>query len=277
MIKKLSFKKKYSDRVTHALRNVLNRKTPVLLCTDFAEVIWGVEGTCTHVINNQKYLMEKGRLFLLRPGDRHQLLIKAKTTCHLDVVLFPGEILTSFSRQYMPENLDFWGGDFGRSFLLSDDSRLRLSNYAKELSANLNNRMLLDRFLLNLFYELGLYELEERKNLPDWLSRALIELKKIENSRQGARILEKLCNRSLEHVSRTLKEYLGITSLELINRARMEYAAIELVTSNKQILDIAYDCGFSSLGQFYNLFQQQYGATPAKYRKENVDSRFIDE
>ncbi|MEG2018450.1 MAG: helix-turn-helix domain-containing protein, partial [Clostridium sp.] len=46
------------------------------------------------------------------------------------------------------------------------------------------------------------------------------------------------------------------------------YAANLLAHSDKEIIDITFEIGFNSLGNFYNLFKKQYGISPLKYRNK---------
>jgi len=135
---------------------------------------------------------------------------------------------------------------------------------------------LLERFLLNLIYELGFYKNRVEKDMPSWLSYTLMQLKNIENSKKGVCILEEISGKSPEHISRVLKKYLNITPSTAVNKARIEHAASRLILTNDKIIEISLDCGFNSLGQFYNLFKKFYGVSPAQFRKRNYDSYFSD-
>jgi AraC-like DNA-binding protein len=140
------------------------------------------------------------------------------------------------------------------------------------LSANIllnsdKSKMLLDWFLLDLFRILQpLFHKDIDESVPGWLQHALIEIHDKDNFRQGATALAHLSNRSAEHVSRITKRLLKQTPSEIVNQARLKYAAREILQSDDNILTIAIDCGFHSLSQFYKLFKSSYGVTPRQYR-----------
>jgi AraC family cel operon transcriptional repressor len=78
--------------------------------------------------------------------------------------------------------------------------------------------------------------------------------------------LARLAKRSPEHVAREFRRYLNWTPTDVINDARMSYAADRLAASDDKITTIALDCGLENLGHFYRLFQARYGCTPRAYR-----------
>ena len=59
----------------------------------------------------------------------------------------------------------------------------------------------------------------------------------------------------------------GITPLSHIMRRRLERAAELLILEpDKQVIQIAYDCGFADSSYFARQFQKRYGLSPRHYR-----------
>ena len=56
---------------------------------------------------------------------------------------------------------------------------------------------------------------------------------------------------------------------EYINRLRIDAVRVHLADTNdaRTILDIAYDCGFTSKSTFNAAFKRQSGLTPSAYRQ----------
>ncbi|MFA7185827.1 MAG: helix-turn-helix transcriptional regulator, partial [Victivallales bacterium] len=61
--------------------------------------------------------------------------------------------------------------------------------------------------------------------------------------------------------------FTGMTPLQVINLYRMEYAAVQLRMTSKEITDIASECGFDSLSHFYRVFKSFFKLPPGNYRK----------
>jgi AraC-like DNA-binding protein len=59
----------------------------------------------------------------------------------------------------------------------------------------------------------------------------------------------------------------GSTPMEFLSRIRVEHAKTLLRRSDTKIIDIAFECGYSSSQYFANNFRQATGMTPSVYRK----------
>src|SRR6185312_15333461 len=70
-------------------------------------------------------------------------------------------------------------------------------------------------------------------------------------------------------VSAVINRRFGGTFWDYINRLRVEAVRAHLADRGdaRTILDIAYDCGFTSKSTFNAAFKRQLGETPSAYRK----------
>jgi len=59
----------------------------------------------------------------------------------------------------------------------------------------------------------------------------------------------------------------GSTPMEFLSRIRIEHAKTLLRRSDTKVIDIAFECGYSSSQYFANTFKQATGVTPSVYRK----------
>ncbi len=73
------------------------------------------------------------------------------------------------------------------------------------------------------------------------------------------------------YCSAKFHEYMGITFKQYIAKRKLKYATIDIKDTNKKILDIALEYGFSSQEAFTRAFVAAYGRTPYKYRKELIN------
>jgi AraC-like DNA-binding protein len=74
------------------------------------------------------------------------------------------------------------------------------------------------------------------------------------------------------YFSNMIRKTTGMSFKDLILNKRLEKSRIELIHSTKPVRDIALDCGFSNLNHYYRLFQERFGMTPSKYRKDKKNS-----
>lgn len=68
------------------------------------------------------------------------------------------------------------------------------------------------------------------------------------------------------HMSRVFREMTGVTLRDYMRGRRLAFALIDLRDTEKSILDIAVDYGFSSHEAFCRSFKAAYGITPSTYR-----------
>ena len=65
------------------------------------------------------------------------------------------------------------------------------------------------------------------------------------------------------------KEEYGISLFDYAANLKIDYAKEKLEKTDMDIIDIAYEIGFSGLSSFYQFFKKKTGYTPAAYRKEH--------
>jgi AraC-like DNA-binding protein len=70
------------------------------------------------------------------------------------------------------------------------------------------------------------------------------------------------------HFIRLFSAVFGLTPHRYRVVNQLEKAKRELLQSKKAITNIAFDCGFSSLGTFSLMFKNYVGATPKRYRNQ---------
>ena len=68
----------------------------------------------------------------------------------------------------------------------------------------------------------------------------------------------------------------GDTVKEYIRKRRLSYAALELIKSNKRIIDIAIESQYESQEAFTRAFLKLYGINPGQYRKNGGKIVFYD-
>ncbi|BDU49942.1 AraC family transcriptional regulator [Haliovirga abyssi] len=96
----------------------------------------------------------------------------------------------------------------------------------------------------------------------------------IEDNLRNDITIDDLCNYiyiSKYHFQRLFKSIVGESVISYIKKRRVYEAALELKTSNKNILEIAIEFNFNSNEVFSRSFKKIYGITPKKYR----DSKMI--
>jgi len=74
---------------------------------------------------------------------------------------------------------------------------------------------------------------------------------------------------SPRQLQRKLDALTGCSPNSFIRRIRLQQAKQLLMEEGRQIAEVALDCGFQDPGYFTRVFKQEFGVTPAQWRKES--------
>ena len=234
---------------------------------DFAEVFWCCQGAGAQIVNSRRHVLQMGDLCMIRPIKDIHIIQGQSPDFTIVNVAFPCSIINSIRQRYYGASA-FWGGDGplpGLYHLMAGEHQW-LNAMANELLNMPQNRLALDRFLLNLLASVGPSITDPYRACPAWLRNTCDRMQQPNHLKAGVRALFDLAGRSQEHVARLLKKHTGKTPTAIVNEARMAYASGQLQTTTREIIDIALDCGFNSLSHFYALFRRAFGMSPRHFR-----------
>ena len=106
-------------------------------------------------------------------------------------------------------------------------------------------------------------------SIPIWLQQLNNDMNILSNCAEGIKALSRLSGKSSSTISHAFKQYLGMTPSKFVNDKRLQNASKLLLTTDNEIVDIAFMCGFGSLSYFYKQFNELYGISPLQYRIKN--------
>lgn len=256
----------------HFVRKELDTRPPACRHRhDFFELFLIERGRVQQWINGRTETLNRGHLVFVRPDDVHAFRAEPAGCCILNV-MFRREIADHLIDRYYE---DFSGCFFWRSSVLPDAYDLtgprmeRAVNVMLDLQTSLRSLARIEGFLLTIMQRVVEQASTPSNHIPRWLVRACLDARDPHVFRKGAAGFVEAARRGHEHVCRQTRLHLGTTPSELINKIRMEYAAMILSASDTPVADIALDCGFENVGHFYTVFRQHYGATPGNYRRHH--------
>lgn len=238
---------------------------------DFAEVFWIESGYGVHHINGETHDLKRGDLVMIRPSDAHSFRPRTAAGFTLVNLAFDVDTLSFLKARYGLAGAFFWTSSHQPwQTALNPEGLAWLKRQSDALGAFSNQRFELERFLLNLIFELtpspDAQPLVSCEGCPGWIIEVLARLREPDIFSRSASHLAAFTHRSPEHVTRELKRYTGMTATELINLARLTHAERQLRMTTDEISQIALSCGFHSLAHFYKRFRARFGVTPHAYR-----------
>jgi AraC family transcriptional regulator, dual regulator of chb operon len=257
---------------TRIIRHRLNRSCGIKSHShDFPEFFWVVAGEGMHLVNGEHILLKTGDLIFMRAGDWHSLSTDSKNIFELINIAFPCEILQKLQTRYNDIS-EVWklSPDMPKMYSLTELQRQWLEAAASNLLSYRDSRIELDRLLINLVCEIRQTENDIFQTCPEWLAKACRSSQQPKNFIIGSGVIAKIAGRTPEHTARTLLKCTGLTPSEVINRFRMDYAAAQLCTTDKNITEISDECGFGSLSYFFQRFRERFNISPRQYRLEQL-------
>ena len=237
----------------------------------FYELFWVESGEGCHWIHGERRLMKTGFLAFIRPEDSHTF----STAQEGGEVTFSNFACYPFIwervwKQFLGNGpLFFAERDYlDREWMLDGAELERVRLLAADLYTGSLDPLTAEAFLMGLFSLLlnQKKRLNRALNASPWLAAACESIRIWPHFKEGVDAFVKLAGRSPEHVARECRRHFGKTPRDFVNEARLEYAAVQLCTSNHPILDIVFEAGFENVGHFYQLFRRRYGQSPRRYR-----------
>ena len=258
------------------LRTVLNGKDLVhdLHKHDFYFILAVETGQGSHEIDFVRYEVHPNALFILRPGQVHQLRLAA------DCTGFLLEFDTSFYQPRGAKADQRWKKSAGKNYCEVEESRFRrlllfLSNIFTEYAAKQEGYDEAIKANLDLFF----LEFVRQSPNPVQISRGantytqeryeellrLLETK-IATTKSVAQYAE-LLNLSVYQLNAITKASVGQTTAELINGQIILEAKRYLLATPNQIKDIAWHLGYEDTSYFIRFFKKHTGLSPDAFRK----------
>lgn len=256
-----------------------------------------VSGMSTLVLHGNprtEYPLKPNSFALVNCLIPHQLIISEKTPCHMIQFVFDlSEASGLYSLEWL-ENLCP-----GASELFSPSESIHIG---KETSGLLLTQL---ASLVQCVHHSWLHPMNENL-VPLHLSAVLIWITHLVNKKVAKRSaapiyvnravhfielhyfspfkLEEVaqqagCNPS--YLERIFKQSMGQSIMEYTISLRIKNACNMLINTNFSIVDIAYECGFSTRQHFVRCFRKLMNTTPLKYRKENqrniIDTAYLQD
>lgn len=232
---------------------------------DFAEVMWVEIGTYAHTSGTVSEQLGPGELRCIRPADRHAAWVSGDGGVLVNLAFKPAAVAHLARRHGAAWP---WSpGTRNAGFLMGEDSRQRIQQWARELSAPWAGQLELESCLLDIARLVNRgTSVAEHRPLPAWLREGLRRLIDECGFASGVPRLAQLCGRSDDHVNRAIRAQLGRTAGELIAELRVDWVASALRNPDCRIAEALTRAGVVNRTHFNRLFAHRYGATPQAYR-----------
>ena len=241
---------------------------------EYVEMFYIIDGKIDHKYeDNPSEVLQSGDAYIIMPSKKHIFSLREERSLHRDIFIrenFFCELCNYISPTLYSE---FLNGTHSCKAKLSQSKLNYIENQINFINQTLPDSLSQKTALIRCFavtlLEPFLTTTAENHihNFPTWFKSLLANFNKIEYIKSGLDAI--LCgfNYDRKYLCRVFKKNMGITMTEHLNRVRLDYALSMIQNTDKNILTIAQELGFSSISYFNVSFKKRYGISPIKARK----------
>ena len=247
---------------------------------DFFEMTIVLEGSSDHLVDNERFHITKGDVFVMGHNVSHgydnpidfricNIMFRPELIKKLgdDLMELPG-----FHALFLVEPVFNNAQGFKNRLRLTTDNFIEVRKLiASCIDAYNSSTPGKNTLAFAYFTELAvllsrLYECTDDNKEIDSMANAVSYLES--NYKNDIKIsnLIDLSNYSERHFMRLFVKTFGLTPNNYLQGIRIRHACRMLKESEMSITDIAYECGFDDANYFSRLFKKKMGVTPSRYR-----------
>ncbi|MEI6339838.1 MAG: helix-turn-helix domain-containing protein [Verrucomicrobiota bacterium] len=78
------------------------------------------------------------------------------------------------------------------------------------------------------------------------------------------------CHVSRRHFFRIFEQAVGVAPMEYVKKIRLQKAAEMLVTTQYNVTEVAFACGFNDSNYFSALYHKEFGVPPSRFKRESI-------
>ena len=233
------------------------------------EFLYVIEGTLQIQLFDQHYILKPEDFLMINSNHRHSWTGTGSTAV----------CILHFDHSMMAENLNKKLLLFHCNSTLEEDERYRyirdlMSQFLSECAVNENPASFRKKSLIYdlLDYLIHNFIVDKTTDIPGSNDLRIEKMLQYINDNYNSSLsLQELAGSMYmapSTLSRFFKRTAGVNFLDYVNQLRLHYALEDLCYTSNPITWIAETHGFSNASAFSRIFREEYGESPASYRKK---------
>lgn len=270
----------FKDDSLVAIKKICDRKDEEIHDHDFVEIVYIIEGTGRHYINDEEFVIKAGDLLFVNYGCTHAFLVDDQLVAYnlmirvdyfiknmiKDNNLFYMLALTSFEKIQHELNdksplvfFDYSERDEIFNLFRNIETELSQEKLGKSSILDSYINIILCKVFRKIFMQNTRQELLIPQGIIDYISEHF-------NEKLSLGELSQKCFYSPAYFSRLFKKTFNMSFTDYIMDIRLKHCCELLKDSDYTIEKIMEECGFFDKNTFYERFKNKYGCTPSEYR-----------
>lgn len=254
---------------------------------DAAEIIYVTDGVGSVCVNSKRYTVSRGDIILVMPQSLHAIEQFGSNAMEYFNILFDFSLLyhstddVCYKKYFKP----LLTGEINPPVHILPETLLygELISHVKYLTDNRQKRysgdeLMVVSHLLALMNSVISHSDKTSeadlllKSNYDKIKRVLIKIQTDYGNEITVKDAADICMYSPSYFMRIFKELTGTSFTQYLVDYRLDMAA-RLLVSDRQITDVAVDCGFNNLSYFTRAFSRKFDMTPSEYKKTQKNTR----
>jgi len=230
------------------------------------ELIFVVEGDMEVIIEQRSWQLHTGQYLLILPNEIHSIVTKSQARA--SICIFSPDYIPSFQRMIENRSLE------NPIFSLSSEaekliSRTLFKNDTNLLAQKGSLYLLLSELLAQTTF------IKTEKNDSELLHTLLTYIQEHFTEAISLQRIAVTLGYSYNYLSKYFNASVKTSFADFLNGTRISYACHLLRTTEKNITEIAYLCGYENIRSFNRNFVKKTLCTPKEYR-ENIPLMYLD-
>ncbi len=261
--------------IDHRIRHV-NKDVPLTHSHQYNEIYFLQSGKCNVYIDNETYCLEDGSVLFIPAFKEHTFIYPFSQDVKRTVLYISTEQLNwYFNEDFKDEINNLF---INKHLQLSRKSFSNLSNIFEKIQFEKYSLDNMSELLTKAyFFELIIYlircqrythNINQKTNLSNITIGEIVNF--IENNYSRQLTLPEIAAQfgiSESSLTKKIKIFTNMTFKEYLTKTRIEEAKSLLISSEKSITEIAYECGYNNSNFFGDVFKKAVGMSPSSYRK----------
>ena len=261
--------------IDHRIRHV-NKDVPLTHSHQYNEIYFLQSGKCNVYIDNETYCLEDGSVLFIPAFKEHTFIYPFTQDIKRTVLYISTEQLNwYFNKDFKDEINNLF---INKHLQLSRKSFSNLSNIFEKIQFEKYSLDNMSELLTKAyFFELIIYlircqrythNINQKTNLSNITIGEIVNF--IENNYSRQLTLPEIAAQigiSEPSLTKKIKIFTNMTFKEYLTKTRIEEAKSLLISSEKSITEIAYECGYNNSNFFGDVFKKAVGMSPSSYRK----------
>lgn len=236
------------------------------------EIVIVTSGYGIQKLNGEKYEFTRGCVTLLTPNDFHS--IRAIDSLQVINIMFnenliPAEIIDTLIHRennicfYLDEN-EIQNVIKLCEILINENNQC--NTYSKTVTSDL-----LKCLILMIVRSIDNFQISAPTISDSAIDNAIRYLYIHFTENPSVKVLSELCGYTPNYFCNVFYKRTGKKYTDYINTLKINLSKKLLTTTAKTSTEIAFSCGFSSLTNYYRVFNQTVGMSPTQYRKTHIN------